>query len=155
MKVRGFTLIELIITLLIGSLLLAWGVPNYRDFKLRREVVDHTNDFVYSLSLARSEAIRYGTDARVEPVGGDWRQGWTITAAGVGGSADTIIQSHDPVEALDLDLTTNPGGGITFNRIGGLRGAAAAQFELAHHQHNAVNREINVTMAGSIKVVKP
>ncbi|MCW8869170.1 MAG: GspH/FimT family pseudopilin, partial [Proteobacteria bacterium] len=72
MKVRGFTLIELIITLLIGSLLLAWGVPNYRDFKLRREVVDHTNDFVYSLSLARSEAIRYGTDVRVEPVGGDW-----------------------------------------------------------------------------------
>jgi len=155
MKVRGFTLIELIITLLIGSLLLAWGVPNYRDFKLRRQVVDNTNNFIYSLTLARSEAIRLGTDVSVEPVGGDWRQGWTITAAGVGGSADTLIQSHDPVEGIDLTLASNPGGGVTFNRIGGLRGAVAAQFELEHHQNNTVNRDINISLAGSIKAIAP
>ncbi len=152
MKVKGFTLIELIVTLLIGSILLAWGVPNYRDFKLRREVVDNSNDFVYSMSLARAEAVRYGTDVKVEPVGGDWQQGWTLTAVGVGGNGNTIIQEHDPVSDIDLVLTTDPGNGITFNRLGGLEGSAPAEFSLKHHYDATKARNIRITMSGSARV---
>jgi type IV fimbrial biogenesis protein FimT len=155
MKVRGFTLIELIITLLIGSLLLAWGVPNYRDFKHRREVVDNANEFVYSLNLARAEAVRYGTDVNIVPVSNDWNLGWTITAEGVGGSSDTIIQEHDPVNNMDIDLTTNPGNGITFNRIGGLQGNAIAMFSLVHQGDSSQSRNIRVGMSGTVKVIQP
>ena len=62
---RGFTLVELIITLFIGSLLLAWGVPEYRELKARRMVTDLTNDIVtFDLTFTEHEmwsAIPRGT----------------------------------------------------------------------------------------------
>ena len=155
MKVRGFTLIELMITLLIGSILLAWGIPNYRDFKMRREVVDNANEFVYSLNLARAEAVRYGTQVDVDPTGGAWNQGWTITAIGVGGNSDTIIQQHGPVRNMTIDLTTNPGNGVTFNRIGGLQGNAVALFDVEHTSDSSQSRIIRIGMSGTVKVIQP
>lgn len=154
MKVRGFTLIELIITLLIGSLLLAWGVPNYRDFKVRRQVVDNANEFVYSMNLARAEAVRYGTTVTVVPVSNDWDLGWITTATGVGGNPDVKIEEHDPVNDINITFTTNPGGSITFNRIGGLNGSAEAVFSLAH-ANGASSRNVRIGMSGSVKVMQP
>ncbi len=155
MKVRGFTLIELIITLLIGSLLLAWGVPNYRDFKMRRQIVDNANEFVYSMNLARAEAVRYGTVVTVSPVSNDWNQGWISTATGVGGNPDVKIEEHDPVQDINVTLTTNPGGSISFNRIGGLSGTNEAVFSLVHTGDSSRSRNVRVRMSGSVKVEEP
>jgi type IV fimbrial biogenesis protein FimT len=155
MKVRGFTLIELIITLLIGSLLLAWGVPNYRDFKLRREVVDNTNEFVYSMSLARAEAIRYGTDVKVVPDASGWSQGWIITADGVDGSDAIVIQKHDPVANMEITFknAADPDIGIVFNRLGAVKGGAV-EFDLIHGQNATVKRTIEIKGSGSAKVIE-
>lgn len=62
---RGFTLIELIITLVILGVLVAMGVPAYTQFvrDSRRSAV--LNEFSASLSLARSEAIKRGVPVAV------------------------------------------------------------------------------------------
>ncbi|MCX7544585.1 GspH/FimT family pseudopilin [Marinicella gelatinilytica] len=154
MKVRGFTLIELIITLLIGSLLLAWGVPNYRDFKIRREVVDNTNEFVYSMNLARAEAVRYGTTVTVAPVNNDWSEGWITMATGLDGNPDFKIEEHDPVNNIVVTFTTNPGGSLSFTRIGGLSGSSEAVFSLTHANATA-SRNVRIGMSGSVRVEQP
>ncbi|GAA4819551.1 hypothetical protein GCM10011365_09650 [Marinicella pacifica] len=154
MKVRGFTLIELIITLLIGSLLLAWGVPNYRDFKLRRMITDNANNLTYSLNLARAEAIRVGTDVEIDPVGGQWHKGWTVTVKGIGGAADYVIAEEDTMDSqMRFKLTNIASNKIIFNRIGGLKNNQPARFILKHKDMANDEKEVLVTMSGNIKVV--
>ncbi len=157
MKVRGFTLIELIITLLIGSLLLAWGVPNYRDFKLRRMVTDHANSLIYSMNLARAEAVRYGTEVEVVP-DGQWHDGWTVTAIGVGGAGDTELLKEDSMDSqMRFTLVTPPDANnkIIFNRIGGLQGNNEARFELMHIDKPIEKKAVVITMSGNVKVINP
>lgn len=156
-KVSGFTLIELIITLLIGSLLLAWGVPNYRDLKVRRLVTDNANEMVYSLSLARAEAIRYGNVVTVTPISGnDWNSGWVITAVGIDGNPDIQIYQQDPIDD-QLVITQNAPlvGAVQFNNIGELVGGNAGSFTLSHTVATGEQRQIAINLAGMSKVLNP
>lgn len=60
MKARqtGFTLIELMFTIAVLAVLLAVGVPNFRDFLRASRISGATNDIVTDFSVARSEAVK-------------------------------------------------------------------------------------------------
>ncbi len=55
--VRGFTIIELLITISILGLLLAIGLVYYQDFNRRQIVVQGANDLKNNLRLAQSKAL--------------------------------------------------------------------------------------------------
>lgn len=57
---RGFTLIEVMITVAIVAILAAIAVPSYRDYVLRGQIVDATNE----LSGMRANMERYFQDNR-------------------------------------------------------------------------------------------
>src|SRR3569623_1933222 len=57
---RGFTLVELLIVLGVGSILLAIAVPGYGFLVNNNRLATVTNDLVTVLHLARTEAIRRG-----------------------------------------------------------------------------------------------
>ena len=58
---RGFTLIELMVTLAVIIVLLVVGVPNLKSFMQSNRLTSSTNLLVISLNLARSEAVKRGT----------------------------------------------------------------------------------------------
>jgi len=63
---RGFTLIEVMITVAIVAILASIALPNYRDYVLRGQLVDGTN----GLSTMRATLERYFQDNRTyESVG--------------------------------------------------------------------------------------
>ena len=64
-RIRGFTLIELIIVLVIGGILVAIGVPNLSVFLKNSARTTRLNDLVTALNYARSEAIKRNTEIRV------------------------------------------------------------------------------------------
>lgn len=89
---RGFTLIELMVTITVAALLLAIGVPTFRDVALGSRLSATANDLLASVQLARSEAIKRNITVTVCPStdgaacdgGADWDQGWIVRdAAGV------------------------------------------------------------------------
>lgn len=59
-KATGFTLIELMITLIVAALLLVWGVPSFQRFINRTTLTSETNNWVAVLNYARNEAITRG-----------------------------------------------------------------------------------------------
>lgn len=57
---RGFTLIELMIGVALTAIVLMIGVPSFQDSIERNRLTTMANEFMSSLSIARSEAVTRG-----------------------------------------------------------------------------------------------
>lgn len=54
----GFTIVELMFTVMVAAVLLAIGVPNFREFLQNGRMVSAANDFLSDVNLARSESVK-------------------------------------------------------------------------------------------------
>jgi type IV fimbrial biogenesis protein FimT len=78
-KGKGFTLIELMVTIAIAAILLVIGVPSFVAFQRSSELTSAANSFVAALGAARGEAMKRGLQAVVVPqANNDWATGWTV-----------------------------------------------------------------------------
>lgn len=83
---KGFTLIELMITLSIAAVVLTLAVPSFAAMMKNRRLTTEINNFSAALSLARSEAVKRrlrvtvckSSDGEACVEGGDISQGWII-----------------------------------------------------------------------------
>lgn len=78
---RGFTLIELMITLVIAVIAITIGVPSLTDFVAAQRVRTTASDLVADMALARAEAIKESRQAIFERLAGStssWKDGWRI-----------------------------------------------------------------------------
>ncbi len=101
---KGFTLIELVVTLSVGSILLAVAAPNYQVFVQNSRLSAQNNSFASALILAKSEAVKRSSPATVCPStsgtacagGTNWSNGWLVFADpdgdGVVDAGEQIIQ---------------------------------------------------------------
>ena len=124
---QGFTLVELLVTLLVATLLLTLGVPAMRDFVLDGRVVAVTNDFVTSINLARATAIKQQRNAQIcvsttwnnsPPTctgGTNWTNGWVVW---VDQDADTVLDANEVLRVSETQT-----GGTSLN------GAASTLFQ--------------------------
>jgi len=124
-KTRGFTLIELMITLAVVSIVLLTCLPSLTNMTDSNRLVSQINSLSGSLALARSEAIKSGkvvticassntTSCNVTT----WHSGW-IAFTDIdkdtvvdGGGVDTIIQIQGALNGgptLKLTLSDNAG----------------------------------------------
>ena len=83
---RGFTLIELMVTIAILAIVLGIAVPSFNDATLSSKLGSYANKLVASVNLARSEAIKRNTvmtlcvsaDGQHCATTGGWEQGWIV-----------------------------------------------------------------------------
>ena len=107
---NGFTLIELLITLSILAVLLGIGMPSLVSFINNNQMTSQANDLVYSVHMARSEAIKRGAKVRVAAINGSWNNGWTV-------QADTN-NDGDYLDVADILLHSEPlSGGSTLAAV--------------------------------------
>lgn len=103
---RGFSLIELLITLAIAAILLAIAAPSMREFAARQALVSASNSLVTGLQLARSTAVKNGQPALLCPslhagscgAAEDWSHGWLVR---------TERPPHSTAEAMQGYLPAN------------------------------------------------
>lgn len=83
---RGFTLVELMITIAVAAILLGIAVPSFNDVVLGNRLSSHANNLVASVNMARSEAIKRNirvtlcasADGANCATSGGWEQGWIV-----------------------------------------------------------------------------
>lgn len=85
-KSAGFTLVELIVTLVLAALVLTLGVPSFQEMIRDNRLVATVNELIGALNLARSEAIKRGVrvtlcksaDGAACTASGGYEQGWIV-----------------------------------------------------------------------------
>lgn len=102
-RLRGFTLVELMVTLTLVGVLMMVAVPSFQAFKRRSELSAATNSFVAMLGTVRSEAMKRGRSAVVVPSdGSNWSNGWTAFV-------DKSVPRDDAYDAATDELITKSG----------------------------------------------
>ena len=56
----GFSLVELLFVILIGGILMSFGLPAFREYASRREVINARHAFMMAASRARAAAVERG-----------------------------------------------------------------------------------------------
>jgi type IV fimbrial biogenesis protein FimT len=79
-RLRGFTLIELMVTLSIAAVLMMIAVPSLETYRRNSELTSATNTLLAAINAARGEAMKRGMSAMVVPTNLDnnWNAGWVV-----------------------------------------------------------------------------
>lgn len=75
---KGFTLIELMVTVTIMSILLSVGLPSFQSIIASSRLTSTTNAMVSALQLAKSEAMKQHKTVVIRKKNNDWANGWEV-----------------------------------------------------------------------------
>jgi type IV fimbrial biogenesis protein FimT len=101
-NLRGFTLVELMITLAVMVIVLALAIPSFQTLFENNRTTAQANEIVAAMNLARSEAIRIGANVSVQAAAGGFQDGWCIhTGAGCGTAAE--LRTYPAMNGITID----------------------------------------------------
>jgi len=101
---KGFTLVELMVTIAIAGVLVGIAIPSFTSIISNNRLTTSANELVTALNLARSEAVKRGVSVTVRKIddksstnknktawaSANWEQGWDVfTDANDNGEFDT------------------------------------------------------------------
>lgn len=125
---RGFTLIELMVTLAIAVVLMLVAAPSLIQVRKNSQLSDAVNSFIVGAGTARSAALKTGRNCFIVPNGATgWQTGWFVFVdnnwnsqydAGI----DDVLLMRDAISA-EISIST-PGstalsaGALIFNGTG-------------------------------------
>lgn len=114
---QGFTLYELLITVVVAGIIIGFGVPNLRQFQLNNRMVAASNDLLAVFSMARTEAIKRKTNVAI-CASSDWNT--ATPTCGARDAADIVWhQGYIAFVDIDGDLTIDAADGDELLRVSG------------------------------------
>jgi type IV fimbrial biogenesis protein FimT len=113
---EGFTIIEILLVIVIIGVLLAIAAPSFVTFTSSQKVKTASFDLYAAMMFARSEAIKRRVNVTIAPVSGDWKNGWTVEAAGVA----TPLRAQDSLNGVIFSGATS----VVYRLDGRLTGSA-------------------------------
>lgn len=161
-KIKGFTVIELMIVVGVIGILLAVGLPGLQDTISRIGTNSQAKTLVASLSFARSEAIKRGrlvtvcgSDSGTDCAADSWGDGWIVfvdaneDADGATGSIDAgdeILRVYQGLGNNTLEFTADM---QQYNAQGFGANEAAETFLLCPEDDNSLNAQsVEISMTG-------
>jgi type IV fimbrial biogenesis protein FimT len=177
LKMRGFTLIELMVTIALVAIIAALATPSFAPVIASTRLSTATNDLYTSLIQAKSDAIRTGNRVTIcasndstsclTAAGSNWVNGWITfvdstrtTANAVVDAGETISQIGQPLDSSLRIVSSTPYASFTSdgsakNIDGGVYGATIRVCSTSPRLTNDNRtRDIIIGRSGRIEIVK-
>jgi type IV fimbrial biogenesis protein FimT len=166
-KAKGFSLIELLITLAVAAVLLALALPTMTSTLERNRMATQANNFIAAVALARTEAIRRNATSGIcasadqQTCGGTWQNGWLVWVdANRNNTADIgerlqvgAFNSQDEATSLVTAVQFNPRGRRSLPTSGQV--FLDLQPESCAAATENVARRLVMNTTGGVTVTKP
>lgn len=147
---RGFTIVELAVTLVMVAIVVTTALPSMRGLILNNRLKTETGEFLTALYFARSEAVKRKTSVTICPstnakdcLAGasmsDWRRGWVVR------TTSEVLRAKSSIET-DIAITGTVTS-IVFTATGTGNLASAGSFSLCSGDV-AQGRRIQITDTG-------
>ena len=102
---KGFTLVEMMVTVSVMIILLVVAVPNFRVYLSSQTIRNATFDLMADLMLARSEAIKRNANIDLVAKCQGWQDGWDVKLG------TTVLRTHASMTGIKIldsqNLTVN------------------------------------------------
>lgn len=160
---RGFTLVELMVTIAIAAILLAMAVPSFTQLLANTREASAANSLVNAFQYARNTALRTGEPVTVCPTASasaaacsastDWNSGWGVIATPASGAPVLLASGTLGARGVTVAAT----GGTTpmvFTPRGLVTGLAAGTnlFTLCDSRGSAFARSVVINVGGYVQV---
>lgn len=136
---QGFTIVELMITVLMVAIIAAIAAPDLSNFLQRKQIRQQASEISNAFSLARSTALSNGGGARV-----CWNTGEPVANAASSNSivvvdvnnANNLLKTIDiQPQGFQVSATTVAGRCIDYDALG--RASLGVSFGVCHRQSEA------------------
>jgi type IV fimbrial biogenesis protein FimT len=161
--VKGFTLIELMMTLAIAAILLTVAVPSFHSFTQNSRLTKQVNLLAATISTARGEAAKRAVNVVVcqtnEPTAatpacngtsGTWSDGWVVFADADGDAA--VNAASDVVAAFQtesgVNLLTDAGTEVVFKPDGSTAEGTTVTFAICDSRGVNHGKKLDVATTG-------
>jgi type IV fimbrial biogenesis protein FimT len=157
---RGFTIIELMITLVVAAILATIAAPSFTAMIQNSRMTTQSNELLSSFALARSEAIKRGqqvvscqsaTTTSCSNNAANWHQGWIVFVDddpdGTADAGEDIILVHNAMtSSLSASSTT---ASVTYDNDGLAIGLATEIFfTLCDARGDSNKQGLGISIAG-------
>lgn len=122
---RGFTLVELVVSISVLAVLAAIATPSFQRMIEAQRLRTGAFALISDLTLARSEAVKRGESVELMPVGGDWAGGWQVQVAA---TSETIGSQNQVGTGITL---SSDAASVRFNRYGQVDTIASIRIALS------------------------
>ncbi|MBS1174568.1 MAG: hypothetical protein H6R05_699 [Burkholderiaceae bacterium] len=161
-KIRGFTLIEMLLTLAIIAILVSMAIPRYEQFVAHQDVSRVTQQIRDHLQLARNYAQTHQTTVQLCPVDTakandtnptcsqetTWRA-WVVAEVDNKGVVRQVIARSEPILST-IQITSGNRKMIKMNRQGGADGFDST-FTITSTQLLNINKQLTLASNGRIR----
>lgn len=147
----GYSLIEMLVVIAIIAIGLEVAMPSFGAMIERNRAVTHVNEFLQSINLARSEALKLGSVVSIQAVDAtdsenEFGSGWCIVAGNPGDCTGTAIRRFPALAGGNTTLDSiEDKTSIQFNYLGELDGGATQNIDLCSDKSD---RRVYISLIG-------
>ena len=145
-RIKGFTLVELMVTIAVAAILLAVALPSFQSISRNNAVRATTNDLISTINLARQQSMSMRTQVEVSPASGGWNDGWRLQFADSSAGENAEFTPRRNVSIV----SSSGGSSLVFRARGGLQNGGGIQFNIVHGDSSTTNRTICVSFFGKV-----
>ena len=148
--IRGFTTVELLVTVAILAIFAGIALPSYKQIIARQRVRAASSDLYMQLIQARSEAIKRNQNVSIIPTSTHWEDGWKVPDPA---ATSYNINVHGSMRAVTIraqNQVSDPAT-VVYQNSGRLKvaaGAAAPYFIVTSTSVPATQYCVSVDLSG-------